>query len=88
MLTNATRNPAVRWNGSTKILPMVRNQLDKACHGPDLQSSAIRINSYRDLPVDEVPKTLIFAKDDSHAEDIVRSCERVFKETNSLRKSL
>ena len=38
----------------------------------------------------EVPKTLIFAKDDSHADDIVRIAREVFaeKETISVRKSL
>ena len=33
---------------------------------------------------DEVPKTLIFAKDDSHAEDIVRLAREVFAEDNEF----
>ena len=33
---------------------------------------------------DEVPKTLIFAKDDSHAEDIVRIAREVFAEGNEF----
>ena len=32
----------------------------------------------------EVPKTLIFAKDDSHAEDIVRICREVFDKGNDF----
>ncbi|OYW74613.1 MAG: hypothetical protein B7Z37_17025 [Verrucomicrobia bacterium 12-59-8] len=32
----------------------------------------------------EVPKTLIFAKDDSHADDIVRICREVFHEGNDF----
>lgn len=32
----------------------------------------------------EVPKTLIFAKDDSHADDIVRICREVFAEGNDF----
>ena len=32
----------------------------------------------------EVPKTLIFAKDDSHADDIVRLVREVFAEGNEF----
>lgn len=32
----------------------------------------------------EVPKTLIFAKDDSHADDIVRICREVFQDGNDF----
>ena len=33
---------------------------------------------------DQVPKTLIFAKDDSHADDIVRICREVFDKGNDF----
>src|SRR5262249_3809391 len=33
---------------------------------------------------DQVPKTLIFAKDDNHAEDIVRICREVFDKGNDF----
>ena len=36
----------------------------------------------------EVPKTLIFAKSDSHAEDIVRVCREVFAEANEFCKKV
>lgn len=36
----------------------------------------------------EVPKTLIFAKSDSHAEDIVRVCREVFAEANAFCKKV
>src|SRR3989449_255997 len=36
------------------------------------------------LPISEVPKTLIFAKDDSHADDIVRLVREVFAEGNDF----
>ena len=36
----------------------------------------------------DVPKTLIFAKDDSHAEDIVRICREVFDKGNDFCKKI
>lgn len=52
------------------------------------------LQSFRDnLPVmfpnrQEPPKTLIFAKDDSHAEDIVHICREVFDEGNEFCKKI
>ncbi len=35
-----------------------------------------------------IPKTLIFAKDDSHAEDIVHICREVFGKGNDFCKKI
>jgi type I restriction enzyme R subunit len=70
-------------------LTYTANQLDRDV----VSESQIRtvLQQFRDkvLPEafpgrSEVPKTLIFAKDDSHADDIVRICREVFAERNEF----
>ncbi len=65
--------------------------------GERLHASQVRtvLRTYRDvLPVELfpgrtlVPKTLIFAKDDSHAEDIVHLCREVFGRGNDFCKKI
>jgi type I restriction enzyme, R subunit len=66
----------LRWEKQDEDLTYDPNELDRRVVAKDQIRTIIR--AFRDrLPVDifpgrkEVPKTLIFAKDDSHAEDIV-----------------
>ena len=67
--------------------------LDRSVVVPD-QIRTI-LSTYRDIVFTElfpgralVPKTLIFAKDDSHAEDIVRICREVFGRGNDFCKKI
>ena len=67
--------------------------LDRSVVVPDQIRTVLR--AYRDaLPVELfpgrslVPKTLIFAKDDSHAEDIVHLCREVFGRGNEFCKKI
>ena len=83
----ATRR--VRWEEADEELHYDANQLDRAVvaarpdpnRDPDFQGAAI----HRDLPGrTEVPKTLIFAKDDSHADDIVQIVREEFGKGNDF----
>jgi type I restriction enzyme R subunit len=67
--------------------------LDRSVVVPDQIRTILR--TYRDVVQTElfpgrtlVPKTLIFAKDDSHAEDIVHLCREVFGKGNDFCKKL
>ena len=86
----ATRE--VRWSQLDETLEYDPSALDRSVVARDQIRTVVR--AYRDkLPElfperTEVPKTLIFAKDDSHAEDIVEVVREEFgKETSSARKS-
>jgi len=66
----------VRWEEADEELSYAPGELDRAVVAPDQIRTVIR--TFRDRLFTEifpgrteVPKTLIFAKDDSHAEDIV-----------------
>ena len=83
----ATR--AVRWEQLDEELEYDANQLDRDVVTPDQIRTVVR--TYRDkLFTDifpgrtEVPKTLIFAKDDSHAEDIVKIVREEFGKGNDF----
>ncbi len=74
-------------------LAYAANELDRSVVVP----SQIRtvLQAYRDAVFTElfpgrvlVPKTLIFAKDDSHAEDVVRLCREVFGKGNDFCKKI
>ena len=70
----ATRK--VRWEEADEELEYEANQLDRAVVAPDQIRTVIRTFKEKLFTEifpgrTEVPKTLIFAKDDSHAEDIV-----------------
>jgi type I restriction enzyme, R subunit len=67
--------------------------LDRSVVVPDQIRTVLR--TYRDAVFSElfpgrtlVPKTLIFAKDDSHAEDIVHICREVFGKGNDFCKKI
>jgi type I restriction enzyme R subunit len=68
-------------------------ELDRSVVVPDQIRTVLR--TYRDAVFTElfpnrtlVPKTLIFAKDDSHAEDIVHLCREVFGKGNDFCKKI
>ncbi len=72
-----------RWEQLDEDLEYAGNDLDRQVQTPDQIRTVLQ--TFRDrLPVDifpgrdEVPKTLVFAKDDNHAEEIVRIAREVF----------
>ena len=80
---------ALRWETPDEDLTYDPNELDRRVVAKDQIRTIIR--TFRDrLPVDifpgrkEVPKTLIFAKDDSHAEDIVEIVRDEFGRGNAF----
>src|SRR5205807_15591 len=73
----------VRWEQLDEDLAYAPNQLNRAVVAPDQIRTVIR--TFRDRLFTEifpgrttVPKTLIFAKDDSHADDIVKIVREEF----------
>lgn len=79
----------VRWQELEEELAYASNELDRSV----VSESQIRtvIQTYRDRLFTEifpgrteVPKTLIFAKDDSHADDIVRTVREQFGKGNEF----
>ena len=83
------RTRALRWQSAEDDLTYDPNELDRRVVAKDQIRTIIR--TFRDrLPVDifpgrkEVPKTLIFAKDDSHAEDIEEIIRDEFGRGNSF----
>jgi type I restriction enzyme R subunit len=78
----------VRWERLDEPLPYDPEQLDRKVVAKDQVRTIIR--TFRDrLPEifpgrTEVPKTLIFAKDDSHAEDIVQIVREEFGKGNEF----
>ncbi|RYG15390.1 DEAD/DEAH box helicase, partial [bacterium] len=79
----------VRWQELDDDLIYAPNQLDRAIVVPDQIRTVVR--AFRDhmLPESfpgrsEVPKTLIFAKDDSHADDIVKIVRQEFDKGNQF----
>jgi type I restriction enzyme R subunit len=83
----ATRQ--VRWERLDEDLAYEASQLDRDVVAPDQIRTVIR--TFRDrLPTEifpgrtEVPKTLIFAKSDSHADDIVRIAREEFGKGNDF----
>jgi type I restriction enzyme R subunit len=80
---------AVRWERLDEDMAYAPNQLDRDVVAVDQIRKVIQ--TFRDrLPLEifpgrtEVPKTLIFAKDDSHAEDIVRIVREEFGKGNDF----
>ena len=74
-------------------LDYVPTELDRSVVVPDQIRTVLR--TYREVVFTElfpgrtlVPKTLIFAKDDSHAEDIVHLCREVFGKGNDFCKKI
>ncbi len=83
----ATR--AVRWELQDEDITYTANQLDRAVVAEDQIRTVIRCFKDQCLPAcfpgrTQVPKTLIFAKNDSHADDIVRVVREVFAKGNEF----
>jgi type I restriction enzyme R subunit len=81
-----------RWQQQDEDTPYTARQLDQDVVNPSQIRTIIQTFRAR-LPVlfpgrSEVPKTLIFAKDDSHADDIVQIVREEFGEGNAFCKKL
>ena len=79
----------VRWDQLEEDLAYAPNQLDRDVVAEDQIRTVIQ--TFRDRLFTEifptrrdVPKTIIFAKDDSHADDIVRVVRQVFDKGNDF----
>jgi len=79
----------VRWNALDEPVQYTAGQLDRAVVAKDQIRTVIR--TFRDKLFTElfpgrktVPKTLIFAKDDSHADDVVQIVREVFGKGNQF----
>src|SRR5437667_4181566 len=79
----------VRWEQHSDDLAYEAGELDRAVVAPDQIRTVIR--TFRDRLFTEifpgrttVPKTLIFAKDDSHADDIVKIVREEFDKGNDF----
>ena len=78
-----------RWEELTDDLTFTPTQLDRAVVVPDQIRTVVRAfrdNLFTDIfpGRTEVPKTIIFAKDDSHAEDIVEIARNEFGKGNDF----
>lgn len=89
------RTRAVRYKQLDADLPYVRQDLDASVTVPDqirLVLKTFRDKLFTDLFPGRsgqwVPKTLIFAKDDNHAEEIVKACWEVFGQGNDFAKKI
>ena len=87
------RTRETRWEQLDEDMEYGANQLDRAVVAPDQIRTVIR--TFRDnLSTEifpnrtEVPKTLIFAKDDSHAEDIMHIVRDEFARGNDFCKKI
>jgi type I restriction enzyme R subunit len=83
----------VRWEQLDEEFAYDPNQLDRAVVAVDQIRTLVR--TFRDkLPTEifpgrtEVPKTLVFAKDDSHAEDIVKIVREEFGKGNEFAQKI
>jgi type I restriction enzyme R subunit len=79
----------VRWNALDEPVQYAAGQLDRAVVAKDQIRTVVR--TFRDKLFTElfpgrktVPKTLIFAKDDSHADDVVQIVREVFGKGNQF----
>ncbi|HRJ01716.1 MAG TPA: type I restriction-modification enzyme R subunit C-terminal domain-containing protein [Hyphomonas sp.] len=81
-----------RWERQDEDEQYAATQLDRSVVNPDQIRTIIR--TFRDdLPAifpgrDEVPKTLIFAKTDSHADDIIQIAREEFAQGNDFCKKI
>lgn len=89
------RTRAIRYRQLDEDLAYTRKELDSSVTVPNQIREVLRC--YRDNLFTElfpgrsgqwVPKTLIFAKDDNHAEEIVRACWEVFGQGNEFAKKI
>ncbi len=79
----------VRWEQLDEVLTYDAADLDRDVVAPDQIRTVLA--TFRDKVFTEMfpgrtdlPKTLIFAKDDTHADDIVRICREVFGKGNDF----
>jgi type I restriction enzyme R subunit len=79
----------VRWDAVDEPIPYTAGQLDRAVVAQDQIRTVIK--TFKDKLFTEifpgrttVPKTLIFAKDDSHADDIVQVVRELFGKGNAF----
>jgi type I restriction enzyme, R subunit len=89
------RTRAVRYKQLDADLPYTKQELDNSVTVPNqirLVLSTFRDKLFTDLFPGRtgqwVPKTLIFAKDDHHAEEIVKACWEVFGQGNEFAKKI
>lgn len=87
------RTRRVRWEKLDEALKYEAGQLDRSVVVPDqirkvIQTFKDRLFTEIFPGREEVPKTLIFAKDDSHAEDIVHIVREVFGKGNDFCKKI
>ena len=81
-----------RWEIQDEDVTYASRDLDRSVVNPDQIRTVIR--TFRDkLPIifpgrEEVPKTLIFAKTDSHADDIIQTVREEFAEGNRFCKKI
>ncbi len=89
------RTRAIRYRQLDEDLPYTRQELDRSVTVPNQIRLVLRC--YRDKLFTElfpgrsgqwVPKTLIFAKDDNHAEEIVHAVREVFGQGNDFAKKI
>lgn len=83
---------AQRWEQLDDDFQYSAEQLDRSVVAPD-QIRTVLKTFKESLPIifpgrEWVPKTLVFAKDDSHAEDITHICREVFCEGNDFCKKI
>ena len=81
-----------RWEIQDEDLTYTGNELDRAVVNPDQIRTVVR--TFREKWCDifpgraEVPKTLVFAKTDSHADDIIQTVREEFAERNAFCKKI
>ncbi len=81
-----------RWTVQDEDTTYAANQLDRSVVNPDQIRTVV--GAFRDkLPEifpgrEEVPKTLVFAKTDSHADDIIQTVREQFGEGNEFCKKI
>lgn len=89
------RTRAIRYKQLDEDLPYTRQELDNSITVPNQIRAVLRC--YKDNLFTElfpgrtgqwVPKTLIFAKDDNHAEEIVHAVREVFDQGNDFAKKI
>ena len=90
-----TRTRAVRYRDLDSNLDYTKNDLDRSVVSPNQIRTVLETYKNRvftelfpDRTGEWLPKTLIFAKDDNHAEEIVHAVREVFGEGNDFAKKI
>lgn len=89
------RTRAIRYKQLDSDLPYEQTELDRSVTVPNQIRAVLRCyrdklftELFPDRTGDWVPKTLIFAKDDNHAEEIVHAVRDVFAKGNDFAKKI